>query len=394
VQQPDAGLDRCAAAEKGAQVASLGRTTARLARIQRHWGQILASHGADGQSGSTHLVPVTEFGSNPGRLKLYVHVPARLAPSPGLVVVLHGCTQTAAGYDLGAGWSTLADRYGFVVLYPEQQPENNPRTCFNWFRPADITRGRGEAASIAQMVNHAIKTYGIDRKRVFVTGLSAGGAMTAAMLATYPDLFAGGAIIAGLPYRAAGTVQEALDAMFQGGSRPASEWGDFVRGASRHRGSWPRVSIWHGGADTTVVPANASELIKQWTNVHGLPEKPAAEEVVDGYPRQVWRGPDGGVLVESYALPSMAHGTPLAVGPGEDALGRAGPFLLDVGISSSYHIAKFWGLTGERLVQPHRPSAPTDHRATAEHPPHESRAGLNPGTVIAKALKAAGLMKG
>jgi feruloyl esterase len=377
--------------------------------MQQSWGQVLKAHGTQGQS-SGHLTPVSDFGSNPGGLKLYAHVPERLAPSPGLVVVLHGCTQNAEGYDVGAGWSTLADRYGFVVLYPEQQSANNPRTCFNWFQPGDTARGKGEAASIAQMVKHAIKAYGIDPKRVFVTGLSAGGAMTATMLATYPDLFAGGAIVAGLPYQAAENVQEALEAMFQGGSRPASEWGDLVRSASRHRGPWPKVSIWHGGADTTVVPANAAELIKQWTNVHGLPETPSAEERVDGHARQVWRGPDGEVLVESYAVPGMGHGTPLAVGAGEDAVGQAGPFLLDVGISSSYQIAKFWGLTGERLTQPVRETAAPKARPAAvqaaplevesrtrperlERPAGKARTGVDPGAVIAKALTAAGLMK-
>ncbi len=326
----------------------LGSTAARLARYRRNWDKIVratAQGGPPKAAVPSHLKEITEFGSNPGALRLFVHVPERLAPRPALVVVLHGCTQDAASYDRGAGWSQLADRHGFVVLFPEQQAANNPRTCFNWFQPGDIARGRGEALSIRQMVEHAATVHGIDRSRIFVTGLSAGGAMTAVMLAAYPDVFAGGAIVAGLPYGAAHNVQEALDAMFQGQARPASEWGDKVRAASPHKGPWPRVSIWHGSTDATVKPVNAGEIVKQWTNVHGLPARPSAEDRVDGFPRQVWRGPDGETLVESYTITGMAHGTPLAVGTGADAVGAAGPFLLDVGISSTHRIAAFWGIT-------------------------------------------------
>ena len=128
------------------------------------------------------------------------------------MVVLHGCTQTAAGYELGAGWSTLARRYGFALLMPEQTKANNARLCFNWFEPHDIQRGEGEAASIRAMVEQMARAHGIDRKKIFVTGLSAGGAMSAVMLATYPDVFAGGAMIAGLPYGVANNVRQALHA--------------------------------------------------------------------------------------------------------------------------------------------------------------------------------------
>jgi feruloyl esterase len=113
-----------------------------------------------------------------------------------------------------------------------------------------------------------------DPTRVFVTGLSAGAAMTSVMLATNPDVFAGGAIIAGLPYGAADNVPQAFEAMHQCPPRATRVWGDLVRRASPHKGPWPRISVWHGGADATVVPPNATEIIKQWTDVHGLPVQP------------------------------------------------------------------------------------------------------------------------
>jgi feruloyl esterase len=144
--------------------------------------------------------------------------------------------QKAASYDFGAGWSTLADRHGFVLLLPEQQRANNANNCFNWFSAGDIERGRGEAMSIRCMVEKMIVDHGIDRRRVFVTGLSAGGAMTSVMLATYPEVFAAGAIIAGLPYGTATNVKEAFESMGQVRARSAREWGDLVRAASPHQG--------------------------------------------------------------------------------------------------------------------------------------------------------------
>jgi poly(3-hydroxybutyrate) depolymerase len=274
------------------------------------------------------------------------------------------------------------------------------------------------------MVEHAIKEHNVDRSRVFATGLSAGGAMTATMLATYPDVFAAGAIIAGLPYRCATSVPEAFECMFQGQTRSAQEWGALVRSASSHQGPWPKVSVWHGSADATVKPMNAGEIIKQWTDVHGLKPSPSFSETVDGYPRRVWTGPSGEEVIEEYVITGMAHGTPLAIGNDENSYGAAGPFLLDVGISSSYRIAKFWGLTEhaedvQRIsptAEPVRTDLPTVFtgkrpaadewaaRGAARKPrqdtpnsgmPHMNSGmpHMDVGSVITKALRAAGLMK-
>jgi poly(3-hydroxybutyrate) depolymerase len=273
--------------------------------------------------------------------------------------------------------------------------------------PGDIARGQGEALSIRQMIERMVADHGIDRRRVFVTGLSAGGAMTSVMLATYPDVFAGGAIIAGLPYGVANNVQSALESMFQGRARPAEEWGDLVRRASPHNGPWPKISVWHGSADAMVNPMNADEIVKQWTAVHGLASAPTSTEIVDGYPRRVWRNADGTDLVEAYTITGMAHGTPLATGDREGCCGTAGAFLLEAGISSSYHIARSWGLTGHPRPQTAREVEPTsispelprgDDLDQAAHSQGEDarRAGSRPldiQAVITKALRAAGLMK-
>ncbi|MGY3619506.1 extracellular catalytic domain type 1 short-chain-length polyhydroxyalkanoate depolymerase [Bradyrhizobium sp. USDA 10063] len=297
------------------------------------------------------LVETADFGSNPGALKMHSFVPEGLPRGAALVVVLHGCGQTAAGYDLGAGWSTLARHYGFALLLPEQQVANNANTCFNWFNPDDIKRGKGEAGSIRQMIARMVVDHKLDPRRIYVTGLSAGGAMTSVMLATYPDVFAGGAIVAGLPFGIATNLREALGGMMQAPSRPANELGDLVRGAWKHHGPWPKVSVWHGSADRTVNPGNADAIVRQWLDVHGLPETPMATTTVDGYPREVWWNADGETVVESYTITGMAHGTPLGIAANDERYGEAGAFLIEAGISSSYHIANFFGLT-ERARRP------------------------------------------
>ncbi len=372
--------------------------------------------------GPDRLQEIESFGSNPGNLRLHYYLPTPIADSPAppmpLVVVLHGCGQTAAGYDHGAGWSTLADRYGFALLLPEQQRSNNPNGCFNWFLPEDTRRGQGEVASIHQMIEAMIREKGIDARRVFVTGLSAGGAMTSAMLACYPEVFAAGAIVAGLPYGAAGNMQQALQSMFQSPSHPAKQWGDLVRAAApQHSGPWPRVSVWHGSADKTVVPANAREIVKQWTSLHGLPVRPTEQDEVEGHRKQVWRNGAGDAVIESYTIANMAHGTPLATGDADSECGNAGPFLLEAGISSSFHIAGFFGLTAEaartasqparapvfsqirEAILPQRAARPIvapspPNVAGSQHRAPPTRAyPVDIGAVITGALQAAGLMK-
>ena len=373
------------------------------------------------------LVETRQFGTNPGDLRMFSYVPADLRPSPALVVVLHGCGQTAAGYDLGTGWSTLAKHYGFALLMPEQQTTNNAHGCFNWFNPQDTARGQGEAQSIRQMIARMASQHRIDKHRIFVTGLSAGGAMTSVMLATYPEIFAAGAIIAGLPYGVATNVREALSGMLRSPSRSSGELGNLVRTASKHRGPWPKVSIWHGSADRTVNPANADEIIKQWLDVHQLPPDPMSEGIVDGYPHQIWWNTDGETIIESYSITDMAHGTPLGKAENDERYGKEGLFLIEAGISSSHHIANFFGLTGgihqpEKVARPasraaaDSPSAkliplaspiPTPDLnkvlrplATAKqpsNPPAQPKAqrsgGFNVGAAITRALTAAGLMK-
>ncbi|SHJ73904.1 feruloyl esterase [Roseomonas rosea] len=377
----------------------------RLQRLRRH----AAGQAAGAPSGDGRLVEVTDFGSNPGALRMLAYRPAGLRRGAPLVVALHGCTQAAGGYDRGCGWSDMADRAGFALLMPEQQRGNNGHLCFNWFEPGDTARDMGEALSIRQMIGHMVERDGLDPARVFISGLSAGGAMTSVMLATYPELFAGGAVLAGLPHGAARSVAEAFSAMGRPAALPASTRGEAVRAASGHRGPWPRVAVWQGDADTTVHPGNAEEIAKQWLSLHGLANA-APEETVGaaGHAQQVWRGADGGVRVAVHRIPGMAHGVPLNPGRTEGRCGVAGPYLLDVGLSSTHAMLEFWGLETAGAALPEmevippgaaaasdraRPEAPHAASGRPGFPPMDQ--GLlshGPGAVIAKALRAAGLM--
>jgi poly(hydroxyalkanoate) depolymerase family esterase len=295
---------------------------------------------------SSGLTEDTNFGSNPGMLKMYTYSPASMPSGAApLVVALHGCTQTAADY-VNAGWNELADVAKFYVVYAEQQSSNNAEECFDWFTTSDITRDAGEALSIKQMVDAMKAMVSIDPARVFVTGLSSGGAMTPVMLATYPDVFAAGASMSGIPYGCAMSETDAFSCENPGVTKTASAWGDLVRGAdSGFAGPFPRLSIWQGSSDSTVAPANQTAMVAQWTNVHGLPQTATATNSVGPATHAVYADAQGNVAVETYLIPNMGHGTALEVGfAPAGGCGQAGAFLLDVGICSTYWAGAFFGL--------------------------------------------------
>ncbi|WP_324784161.1 PHB depolymerase family esterase [Streptomyces sp. H51] len=301
------------------------------------------------QPGRAHaaasLEEVTGFGSDPGALRMFRHVPAGLPAGRPVVVALHGCTQDAAGYGTGSGWLQLADRWGFSVVLPQQRSTNNASNCFDWFQSGDIARGQGEAASIAQMVDRQLADVSGDAGRVYVTGLSAGGAMTAVMMAAYPEKFAAGGIAAGLPYGCAQAAGSAYVCMYVGATQTPQQWGDRVRAARPgYGGPWPTLTVFQGTADYTVKPVNMTDLMRQWTNVHGADQTADAGDTVAGYPHQVFRDPAGAVAVETYSITGMGHGQPVDPGSGGEQCGTAGAYLLDVNLCAAYRLGRAWGL--------------------------------------------------
>jgi len=345
---------------------------------------------ASAAASAASVAQVADFGSNPGNLSMFKYVPDGLPPSAPLVVVMHGCAQRAAAFAQESGWTKIADELKVALVLPEtDKPLANG--CFTWYNPGDVSRDHGEALSIKNMVDKMKADHGIDAKRIFATGLSAGGAMTSVMLATYPDVFAGGAIVAGLPYGCATSLPEAFQCMSTGhpSALPAlgkmqkvtlqsaealpdlsqlpvpkgvclllpllcpptdgqgisaSQWGDFVRKAANFPGPFPKVSIWHGSADTTVSPVNATSEMLQWTNVHGIDPASAAHDTVKGFPHQLFKNAAGDAVVETYSITAMSHGDPVDPGSAADQCGAADQYIIDEHICSSYFIAKFWGL--------------------------------------------------
>lgn len=332
----------------------LGPTVAELVKGRKRLERLLAKtlsfpvpdFGPALRPVASRLVEQAAFGDNPGGLRMLYYVPPGLRRGAPLVVVLHGCVQTADGYDIGTGWTALADQQGFAVLLPEQRPDNNERLCFNWFEPGDARRDQGEARSIRQMIDHMVVNHGLDQRRVFINGLSAGGAMTSVMLATYPETFAGGAIIAGLPYGVAENVRDAIAAMHKAPIEPGEVWADKVRGASAHRGPWPSVSVWHGAVDEVVSVTNATAIVRQWCHLHGIAERVFQERQARGVRRRSWKDARGRPVIEFVRVDGLGHGTPIDPSgrQGGRALGQAGPFLIDVGVNSTRDIARFWGI--------------------------------------------------
>ncbi len=343
---------------------------------------------------------IPPLADNPGSLSGQLYRSDSFATGSPLVVVMHGCTQNGVAYADAAGWLALADRHGFAVLMPQQQRGNNPNLCFNWFEPGDIACGQGEVASIRAMIDWTLANHSVDPSRVFITGLSAGAAMAGAMLAIYPETFAGGGLIAGLPYGTATSVQSALQQMRAPSRETGSQLAARVTAASDHRGEWPRVSVWHGDADRTVATANGLATIKQWLAVHGLQEATPVSVDRANFHRTTWSDAQGQALVEYVTVPQMGHGTPIDT-HALDAVGAPAPYVLDVGVASSLHLLDFWKIA---------PAVDIDGRTSAVAKPIPARpkvlgpmqapsmsATLRTESSVEKiindALRAAGLLK-
>ena len=304
------------------------------------------------------------FGSNPGNLRMFSYVPESVQPSAPLIVVLHGCKQKAGTFARDAGWLALAESAGLTLLMPEQKGPpsflydsyvfswatsifgaNNQNACFNWFEPKDTKRDSGEALSIRQMIDAMVQRHSVDPKRVYIVGLSAGGAMAVVMLAAYPERFAGGASVAGVPYGCADTVFKALQCINPGLDLTPNEWRARAREATGHEGPVrvPPMSIWHGTSDTRVLPRNQQELVDQWTALHGIPETFVRSERVGRITRKSYPGGAAIPRVESVAVEGHGHAFPI---DGTSTCGQPGDFVISAGVCAAREIAQFWGLIG------------------------------------------------
>ena len=201
---------------------------------------------------------------------------------------------------------------------------------------------------------------------------------------------AAGAIIAGLPYGAASGVAQALGAMRRIPDLSAAAWGDKVRAAGPKPPRWPRIAIWHGDADTTVMPAAADALARQWCDVHAATRSSAKPGASARHTQVEWFSADGSVAVSLHRIAGLGHGTPIAAG-GADACGTPAPWILEAGLSSTREIARSWGLLDDERSAVRGPSWSAKFPGAAPRVRRTATAGV--GETIAQALRGAGLMR-
>jgi poly(hydroxyalkanoate) depolymerase family esterase len=300
------------------------------------------------------LTPVSSFGSNPGSLNMYYYAPSGLGQSASLVIALHGCTQTASMYASQTGWNKLANRHKFIVVYPEQVSANNSSLCFNWFDATDQSRDQGETLSIKQMVDYMKSHYAIDTTKIFVTGLSAGAGMTSVMLADYPEIFNKGAIMAGLPYKASSSSSTASLAMGGYVTKTPAQWSALVKNENpNYLGPFPHVAIFHGTLDLVVNINNATELIKQWTDLNNADQTAdATNNAFQGnsvIQQTVYNDNNNNPVVYYYKITGMGHGIALDTGACPRQGGATGTYAIEENFHSTYWAAYFFGI----LINPY-----------------------------------------
>ncbi len=258
------------------------------------------------------------------RFKLWV--PAKLEagrPSP-LLMLLHGCTHDAEGMADISGMNPIADAKGFLVVYPEQSKLANLMKCWNWFDPKHQTREAGEPSILAAVVDQVRATHPVDPDRIFVVGISAGGAMASILAATHPDIFAGLAIFAGAEFKAATSISEGFGAMKRGGPDPLQRgqlaFEAMRSGLAQKKRQRMPVIVFHGAADIHVDPVNADQAIAQWgrTNEclaaeYGDVSFAITENVDDSatgrraFKKHVYREADARLLMEKWLVQGLGH---------------------------------------------------------------------------------------
>ncbi|MFI7437208.1 extracellular catalytic domain type 1 short-chain-length polyhydroxyalkanoate depolymerase [Micromonospora haikouensis] len=260
------------------------------------------------------LTEVTNFGANPSNLRMYLYVPDRVAPRPGLLVAVHYCTGTGPAFFNGAQFDELANQYGYIVIYPSVTRSSQ---CFDVSSPQALRRdGGSDPVGIKSMIDYVRARYPVDADRIFATGVSSGAMMTNVLLGLYPDVFAAGAAFAGVPFGCFATTNgsewnsECANGQI---TRTAQQWGDLVRNAyPGYTGKRPRMQLWHGTNDETLRYPNFGEEVKQWTNVHGLSQTPTYTDTPQsGYTRTRYGGSGTMAPVEAISMAGVSHNLPV-----------------------------------------------------------------------------------
>jgi poly(hydroxyalkanoate) depolymerase family esterase len=260
-----------------------------------------------------------EFSNAAGARSYKLYIPARVPDTPPpLVVMLHGCTQSADDFAAGTQMNRLAEEHGFLVAYPEQAPHANPSKCWNWFKAQDQARDAGEPSLIAGMVREVVSRHGADPRRVFVAGLSAGAAMAVVLGETYPEVFAGVGAHSGLPYGSAHDLPSAMAAMKGGrsGLPGLKDLPGVLATPRKEVGQAVPIIVFHGDRDHTVQATNGSEIVRQALDAHhrtmgDLHLRGRSESGVSpagrSYSRTVYADADGQTRIEAWTVHGAGH---------------------------------------------------------------------------------------
>ena len=291
------------------------------------------------------LQKLENFGDNEGNLKGFYYEPNNATSNMPLVIVLHGCTQNALDVAQLTDWNKLADVYGFYVLYPEQKRLNNGTNCFNWFKPADFNKNSGENASIKEMLLEMQNRFALNTQQTYVTGLSAGGAMSMILISVYPDLFQGAAIMSGGPYKSATKLIESVSALNGGVDKTPEKWGDLVREQNpAYTGPYAKLAVFHGKQDKVVDFKNSNEILEQWSDVVGVSlQNPTIYNPTSDITQKDY-ALSNEVLLRFYEIDNMGHALAINPGNGLEEGGGNGVYSKDKDFFSSYWAGKYWGI--------------------------------------------------
>ncbi|MFE9182287.1 PHB depolymerase family esterase [Micromonospora haikouensis] len=259
------------------------------------------------------LTQVTNFGTNPTNLQMHLYVPDRVAARPALLLALHYCTGSGPAVHTGFQLSSLADRYGYIVIYPSVTRSSK---CWDVSSPQALRRdGGSDPVGLKSMIDYVRGRYPVDANRIGVIGFSSGAMMTNVMAGLYPDVFHAGVSSSGVPFGCFATTNGSeWNSECSGGRivKTPQQWGDLVRNAyPGYTGKRPRMQIWHGTTDTTLSYVNFGEQIKQWTNVLGVSQTPAYTDYPQTSATRTRYGGTGGTApVEAISFQGYGHSIP------------------------------------------------------------------------------------
>jgi poly(hydroxyalkanoate) depolymerase family esterase len=262
------------------------------------------------QPPTSTLQQIDNFGPNPTGLQMFLYVPQHVRKHAAIVVALHYCGGSGPAFFNGTEFASLADVYGFIVIYPSVTPGRAPFHCFDVSTPGALTHfGDSDPVGIVSMVRWAQENLHASKHQVFATGISSGAMMTNVLLGDYPDVFKAGSVMSGVAFGCFATTDGTLwNQNCASGliDKTGDQWGDIVRGAfPGFHGKRPPIQIWHGTADTILLYPNFGEEVKEWTNV--LHARPAFTDS----PMPTWTHTvyvnDGRVAVDSYSVAGEDH---------------------------------------------------------------------------------------